>query len=170
MIFLVIEIINKEIMAENTINVLARTKEWFELAIPKPTKDNQRVQCGVHTEEVVEMLESLVDDNSTDGLLINAKRALHLLAERLKKDATLTVSTRDRQELLDSLCDQIVTATGVAHMYGFDIINALAEVNRSNFSKFVDGVPVFNENGKITKGKDYTKPVLSSFVGTDHTI
>jgi predicted HAD superfamily Cof-like phosphohydrolase len=151
-------------------NVLGRTKQWFELAIQKPTKDNQRVQVGVHVEEVVEMLESLVDDDSTNGLLINAKRAMHLLAERLKKDSTLTVSTRDRQELLDSLCDQIVTATGIAHMYGFDIIGALDEVNRSNFSKFVNDVPVFNENGKISKGKDYSKPVLDSFIGTDPTI
>ena len=157
-------------MSENVTNVLGRTKQWFELAIPKPTKDNQRVQVGVHAEEVVEMLESLVDDNSTDGLLINAKRSLHLLAERLKKDSTLTVSTRDRKELLDALCDQIVTATGVAHMYGFDIIGALSEVNRSNFSKFVNDVPVFNEHGKISKGEFYTKPVLDPFVGSDPTI
>jgi predicted HAD superfamily Cof-like phosphohydrolase len=67
-------------------------------------------------------------------------------------------------ELLDSLADQIVTAIGVAHMFGFDISGALAEVNRSNFSKFEDGKPVFDANGKITKGKNYTPPELTPYI------
>lgn len=69
-------------------------------------------------------------------------------------------------ELLDSLCDQIVTAVGVAHMLGMDIEGALKEVNDSNMSKFEDGKAVFNENGKIKKGKHYRKPNLASFVNS----
>ena len=71
----------------------------------------------------------------------------------------------DRDAMLDSLCDQIVTATGVAHMFGMDIQGALNEVNRSNWSKFVDGKPVFDINGKIAKPATYSKPDLSAFVG-----
>jgi predicted HAD superfamily Cof-like phosphohydrolase len=85
----------------------------------------------------------------------------------MKKAIDFTVSViRDVNEieLLDSLADQIVTAIGVAHMMGFDILGALQEVNRSNFSKFEDGKAVFDENGKIRKGKDYTPPNLESFV------
>ena len=69
-----------------------------------------------------------------------------------------------RCELLDALVDQIVTAVGVGHMMGMDVLGALEEINRSNFSKFEDGKPVFDENGKITKGKDYVKPNLEKFV------
>lgn len=68
------------------------------------------------------------------------------------------------ERLLDALVDQIVTAVGVGHMMGMDVLGALAEVNRSNFSKFEDGKPVFDANGKITKGKHYTPPQLDKFI------
>lgn len=138
-------------------NQLERTKQWFEIAIPEPTKKQACIQVGCHLEEVDEMLMSLgfygeyVEDISHD----------------MKKAIDFTVSViRDVNEieLLDSLADQIVTAIGVAHMMGFDILGALQEVNRSNFSKFEDGKAVFDENGKIRKGKDYTPPNLESFV------
>lgn len=44
-------------------------------------------------------------------------------------------------------------------------VSSFEEVNRSNWSKFVDGKPVFDENGKIKKGDGYTPPDLSKFVG-----
>lgn len=40
-----------------------------------------------------------------------------------------------------------------------NVPGALAEVNRSNYSKFEDGEPVFNENMKVMKGKDYTPQI-----------
>ena len=46
-----------------------------------------------------------------------------------------------RIAVLDAICDQIVTAVGVAYMMGMDIEGALAEVNRSNWSKFKGGLP-----------------------------
>ena len=48
-------------------------------------------------------------------------------------------------------------------MEGMDIVGALDEVNRSNFSKFVNGKPVFDENGKIKKGANYKEPDLKRF-------
>ena len=74
------------------------------------------------------------------------------------------LSADARAELLDDLCDQIVPAVGVAYMLGMDIEGALAEVNRSNWSKFEGGVPVFNEHGKIAKGVEYTPPELSDYI------
>lgn len=41
---------------------------------------------------------------------------------------------------------------------------ALAEVNRSNWTKFVNGKPVINEQGKITKGSHYRKSNLIDFI------
>ena len=153
--------------------VIEEIKNWFELAIPKPTKDNQRVQTGVHFEEVSEMLETLyIDDSlkSFDTLKTDiATCAIKELANSLKTHKDIGLEVTDRKELLDSLCDQIVTAVGVGHMYGFDILGALKEVSRSNTSKFVDGKPVFNENGKIAKGAAYTPPNLEPFLGTDPT-
>lgn len=77
-----------------------------------------------------------------------------------------TLSDPGKADLLDALCDQIVTAIGVGYMAGFDMAGALREVIRSNASKFENGKPLFDENGKIRKGKDYTPPELAQFVGS----
>lgn len=65
-------------------------------------------------------------------------------------------------ELLDALADITVTTTGVAYFAKMKWDEALNEVNRSNFSKFEDGKPLLNENGKIIKGKNYFKPNLDA--------
>ena len=54
-----------------------------------------------------------------------------------------------------ALADQVVTAVGVGHTLGIDVPDAAGRVNASNWSKFVDGQPVFDENGKIAKGPSY---------------
>lgn len=135
-------------------------KGWFELAVPTPTDKNRAVQIGCHFEEVTEMAEAI-------GAETLAQSA-HITAEIYKVDLTegIPVSAMhfNRQDLLDALCDQIVTAVGVAHMFGMDIEGALTEVTRSNYSKFVDGKPVFDANGKIAKPPSYSKPNLEQFV------
>jgi len=138
---------------------LESTKEWFEQAIPSPTLEIACVQIGCHLEEVSEMLEAL-------ELLISARRIGMLAVLFKKKDTKMLNLIRnvDLIELTDSLIDQQVTATGVMHNLNIDALGALAEVNRSNFSKFEDGKPVFDSNGKITKGKDYTPPKLDDFI------
>ena len=136
-------------------------KEWFEAAKPNPSAEDVCVQIGCHYEEVAEMSAVLYDDVeyalATTALKYQRNHRWYLGAvEELSADA--------RAELLDDLCDQIVTAVGVAYMMGMDIEGALAEVNRSNWSKFEGGVPVFNEQGKIAKGVEYTPPELSDYI------
>ena len=137
-------------------------KKWFESAMPEPTREQIAIQVGCHLEEVCEMLESINLGGS------EAMDSLDLESSEFKcQPSDYYLNKLDdviKTELLDSLADQIVTAIGVAHMFGFDIENALEEVNRSNFSKFEDGKPVFDSNGKITKGKNYTPPNLKPFV------
>lgn len=38
------------------------------------------------------------------------------------------------------------------------------QILRSNLSKFKDGAPVFDENGKIAKADGYFKPDLAKFL------
>ncbi len=143
--------------------------KWFKKAVPNPTVETACVQIGCHYEEVAEMAECLndkaVNEINETANLYKAKEPSHLMTA---EDAKLFNLDVDRLELLDSLCDQIVTATGVAHMLGFDIAGALDEVNRSNWSKFENGSPVFDENGKIKKGESYFKPDLTKFIGGDN--
>jgi hypothetical protein len=144
--------------------ILSGTRDWFEKAVPQPSLKNQRVQLGVHFEEVAEMLDVIESsDPLTHALIVACRQNIHELATRLKKEET-TVQITDFVEFLDALCDQIVTATGTAHMNHLNIVGGMREVNGSNFSKFVDGSPVFDANGKITKGPDYYKADLTAFI------
>lgn len=148
------------------VNVLAQTKNWMERAIPEPVRKNQTTQMGVHFEEVAEMLD-VVDSNDyeTISAILTAKAALKRLSQLAKERGDLVVT--DPKEFLDALCDQIVTATGCAHNYNMDIVGALNEVNRSNFSKFdEDGQPIFDANRKIIKGPNYSKADLDPFLIT----
>ena len=76
----------------------------------------------------------------------------------------LTFPADWREQLLDACGDQIVTAVGLCYMMGWDISGALAEIIRSNNSKFVDGKAIKNEHGKIIKGGNYTPPNLKPFL------
>lgn len=136
--------------------------EWFQQAKPNPTTEDACVQIGCHFEEVAEMMESTGDKTISKSVDFLASLYKGVNASESKQIAD---NLSDRKlDTLDSLCDQIVTAIGVAYMMGFEIEKALAEVNRSNWSKFVDGKPQFNEQGKIAKPESYSPPELSEFI------
>ena len=137
-------------------------KEWFKAAKPNPSTADVCVQIGCHYEEVSEMGAALCDDDVACELADTA--LLYKMNPNWYIGAIEELSADARVELLDALCDQIVTAVGVAYMLGMDIEGALAEVNRSNWSKFKGGVPVFNAQGKIAKGVEYTPPELSDYI------
>lgn len=147
-------------------DIITQTKKWFEIAVPNPTSKNISTQIGCHLEEVVEMLEELkASDGHSLAVLGKAITAVNELSYLLKTDDSLyDVPEYNRLAILDSLADQIVTATGVGTFLGMNVPGALAEVNRSNYSKFEDGEPVFNENKKVMKGKDYTPPDLTHYI------
>ena len=127
---------------------------WFKAAKPKPTDKDRLTQIGCHYEEVDEMTVALTTKNSgmdkysSKELSDNFKGATFGNTDIQEVYFSTVI---DRIELLDALCDQIVTATGVAYMMGFDIEGALKEVIRSNNSKMVDGKFEFDDNGKIMK-------------------
>ncbi len=138
-------------------NIIKKIEHWFEAAVPNPTENTLRVQMGVHFEEVAEMFPAIGEEDTP------AYQALIYLAE-IFKTSSFELAPQDDLELLDSLCDQIVTAIGIGRMKGFDMHGALCEVARSNASKFVNGKPIFNEHGKIQKGPSYSKPNLKPFI------
>lgn len=137
---------------------------WHKRARPQLSDDALRVQIGCHLEEVVEMLDSLYIPDA----YLSVVDALENLADKLKR-GVIDVGILDRVDLLDSLADQIVTATGVGVCAGMDIVGGVDEVNLSNWSKFDEhGNPVFNQDGKIAKGRFYRKPELHKFTGGNH--
>ena len=147
-------------------DIIQQTTRWFEMAHGDAKVGKRTVQLGVHFEEVAEMLGALVSkDNQALALIREAENALVQLSEYLKENSKTThIYPHSDNLLLDSLCDQAVTLAGVAYDYGYKFPQALREVNRSNFSKFVDGLPVFNETGKVMKGAGYTPPNLDAYI------
>lgn len=144
---------------ENKLNIKP-ILSWFEQAKPNPTIEDACVQIGCHYEEVAEMAEITGDLFSYD-LSVSADDYKAIDPDCIN---VIPVSENLKIDLLDALCDQIVTAIGVAYMMGFDIEKALEEVNRSNWSKFVDGKPQFNKQGKIAKPESYSPPDLKAFL------
>jgi NADH dehydrogenase FAD-containing subunit len=134
---------------------------WHRRARPKPTEADFNVQLGCHLEEVVEMFDAFQLDNEDDELFRQGLRlALNNMAYALKQN-TVVAQITDRKDFLDSLADQVVTSVGVGYCAGMKTSDAVAAVNRSNYSKFdKNGYPIFNEHGKIAKGADYAPPNL----------
>ena len=147
-------------------DIIKQTTFWFVVAHADQGHQKRTAQLGVHFEEVAEMLGALVSkDNQALALIREAENALVQLSEYLKENSKTThIYPHSDNLLLDSLCDQAVTLAGVAYDYGYKFPQALREVNRSNFSKFVDGLPVFNETGKVMKGAGYTPPNLDAYI------
>ena len=139
---------------------------WQQPARPAPDEADKSVAVGVHLEEFAEFLQTLrMDKEGYQMLLDRCISDLSWFAVKLKKGESVAfIPPHLRVEALDGLCDQIVTGVGVAYVSGFDIESALAEVDRSNCSKFVDGKPVFLDGKKVSKGPGYTPPDLKSFV------
>jgi len=152
---------------KNKYNGIENTELFLKTAFPIILSKNQHTQLGVHFEEISEMVDTITGkDAKTIFLLDMVSKANKALALFLKEnDNVIEIKPENRVEFLDGLCDQIVTATGVAYMNGMDIVNGLAEVNRSNFSKFDEnGNPILDENLKMVKGPHYSKPNLKPFV------
>ena len=145
------------------------TLKWMQAAKPEPSEKDLSTQIGVHFEEVAEFLGSITFTNVAEGHVRHVAQQtlanLEYLSTLIKRHGGVRIADEDRIDVLDALADQIVTAVGVGHCAGMQIVEALNEVNRSNFSKFDDqGNPILDNDRKIIKGNNYSKPDLTKFV------
>ena len=136
------------------------TDEWFAvvLANDAPGTDRFPVQLGCHLEEVVEMLQEVyVADSDVNSALEEACIELTKVAEALKSGLQ-EVAVGNPEAFEDSLLDQLVTGTGLLKMRGADVTESVARVDVANFTKFVDGKPVYKDGGKVGKGPNFWNP------------
>jgi predicted HAD superfamily Cof-like phosphohydrolase len=140
------------------------TALWFQKAFPELKDENFQVQLGCHFEELGEMLENLLgQDKISETAIRQFEEDVKFIATAFKtKNIQAMVMPLNRQGFLDALVDQVVTATGCAHLQAMNLPAALDRVNQSNYSKFDEnGNPIFDLNGKIKKGPNYKQPDLS---------
>lgn len=146
--------------------MITQIKRWLETAFPNPTEKDQATQIGVHLEEVAEFMEA-IGSHKAATILVQDVSDNFKQSPNIYKDVdgnAITLPEDFKIQMLDALCDQIVTATSVAYSMGFDIEGAIKEVNASNWSKFEDGKPLYDANGKVIKGKNYFKPNLKPYL------
>lgn len=150
-------------------DVAVNITEWFKRAKEFPTKDDLIVQIGCHYEEMAEFCDAVDTDHNikspSAGLLEDKAHGWKTKTSFSKECLEEILNDKERKrEVVDALADTVVTAIGVLYELTGDPIGVLAEVNRSNWSKFEKGMPVYDENGKIKKGEHYSKPDLDRFI------
>ena len=75
------------------------------------------------------------------------------------------INQKDLVEVADALTDILYVTYGAGHAFGINLDHCFKEVQRSNMSKLDDkGKPIYNENGKVMKGPNYTQPNLKQFI------
>ena len=97
------------------------------------------------------------DDKTMELRLDLIKEELSELEDAMKK--------KDLKEVADALTDILYVTYGAGYAYGIDLDQCFKEVQRANMSKLgEDGKPIYNDQRKVMKGPNYTKPDLSKFV------
>jgi len=92
------------------------------------------------------------------------KLRFDLIKEELN-ELEQAMKQKDLTEVADALTDILYVTYGAGLAYGIDLDKCFKEVQRANMSKLSeDGKPIYNENGKVMKGPNYTKPNLKQFV------
>lgn len=88
------------------------------------------------------------------------------LQEDLIREEFMEFMARDitNQEKLKELGDLVFVCYQYAAARGWNLDVAMRRIFESNMSKLVDGKPVKNAAGKVTKGPHYQPPDLSDLV------
>ena len=136
------------------------TDEWFEVVLKNdpPGMDRFHVQLGNHIEEVSEMLQEIyLPADGLNQVVEEACAHLTVIAKALKSGNVQAIVDRAKK-FEDSLLDQLVTGKGLLKMRGADIAESVARVDVANFTKFVDGKPVYQPGGKVGKGPNFWNP------------
>ena len=98
-------------------------------------------------------------DNETIAL------RLELIQEELN-ELREAIGNADIVEVADALTDILYVTYGAGHAFGIDLDKCFEEVQASNLSKLGEnGKPIYREDGKVLKGKNYFAPNLDKVLG-----
>ena len=75
------------------------------------------------------------------------------------------VLPQTREECFKELIDLVYVCYQFAAVMGWDLDKGFQTVHESNLSKLdSNGRPIFREDGKVLKGKNYKPPILSDLI------
>ena len=96
------------------------------------------------------------------------ERTMQLRFDLIKEELSElenAMKTKNLKEIADALTDILYVTYGAGYAYGINLDKCFKEVQRANMSKLGnDGKPIYNENGKVMKGPNYSEPNLKQFV------
>ena len=89
---------------------------------------------------------------------------LNLIQEEIN-ELREAMEKKNLKEIADALTDILYVTYGAGYAYGINLDKCFKEVQRANMSKLGnDGKPIYNEQGKVMKGPNYSEPNLEKFV------
>ena len=92
------------------------------------------------------------------------KLRLDLIKEELN-ELTEAMNNKDLLEVADALTDILYVTYGAGHAFGINLDKCFEEIQNSNMSKLGEnGMPIYNEHGKVMKGPNYFKPNLKKII------
>ena len=87
------------------------------------------------------------------------------LIEEELLELKVALKEKNITEVADALTDILYVTYGAGHAFGINLDQCFDEVQNSNMSKLDEnGKPIYNENGKVMKGRNYFKPNLKKLL------
>lgn len=107
---------------------------------------------------MLEEFHAAAHDTDTDAFfdVSLAKLRAKLIEEESLEAVDAILTGTDRAHIAKELGDLVYVAFGAARVYGIPLIEVVAEVHRSNMTKFVGGVER-RDDGKLLKGKNFVE-------------
>lgn len=110
-----------------------------------------------------------IENNFTPTAAIGSDQVelRHRLMEEENNEYLEAARNNDLVEVADALGDQLYILCGTILKHGMqDLISEVfEEIQRSNMSKLdTDGKPIYREDGKVLKGKNYFSPDIKSIL------
>ena len=92
------------------------------------------------------------------------KLRLDLIREELH-ELTEAMNNKDLLEVADALTEILYVTYGAGHAFGINLDKCFEEIQNSNMSNLGEnGMPIYNEHGKVMKGPNYFKPNLKKII------
>ena len=118
-------------------------------------------------EEVAEYTEAvggMTKDSAlqSNNVLARAARKIRGVIDLVKTAPENEFDNQNLVEMADALTDINYVVYGAGHVSGLPLDDCMREVHGSNMTKLdLGGMPIYNDDGKVMKGPDYTPPNLS---------
>lgn len=122
------------------------------------TKKTRELRVALIAEELAELCEALGVSLKLEYDTATNSTLTYIKAEKSEDQVDLV-------GVADALGDLDYVVNGGFHAFGIPHTEVLDEIHGSNMSKLgEDGLPIYNENGKVKKGPNFYEPNLAKII------